>query len=327
MKALFALLCCAPAFGQVVGVNNFIHSVADLDKSVAFYRDTLGLELKTAPGRAAGPGAPMTLNEALSNLTDTHGAKFRAAVLKVPDAGFDLELTEFTDIDRKPGMARNQDPGAATFVVTLRDLDKALAAVRKAGMTMVTVGGKPLSLGGKTRSIFVRDPDGMFIELFQPDPLPATTAPTNSNVIGGRLALTVADTAKTLDFYKNVLGFDPKPGGEFTANPIVSNLVDVPGAQFRMSRVAAPNSSAPGSSVTWELVDYRGVDRKPFALRIPDPGSPAFSLKVKGADALASAVKAAGGSVASTGGPLGTKAGSIFVRDPNGFLIELIQRP
>lgn len=316
VKLCRAALCCLPAFGQVIGVNNFIHSVADLDKTAAFYRDTLGLELKTAPR------TPMVLNEALSNLTDTHGAKFRVAVFKVPDAGFDLELTEFTGIDRKPGIPRNQDPGAATFVLTVRDLDKALAAVKKARVALVTVGGAPLSLGGKTRSIFVRDPDGMFIELFQPDPLPETTAPASSNVIGGRFAMTVNDTAKTLEFYKTVFGFETKPGDAFMANPIVSNLVDLQGAQFRMSRATVPDSS-----VTWEFVDYKGVDRKPFALRVPDPGSPAFSLRVKDADALVTAVKAAGGSVVSTGGPLGTKTGSIFVRDPNGFLIELIQRP
>jgi catechol 2,3-dioxygenase-like lactoylglutathione lyase family enzyme len=147
-----ALFFSHVAIAQLIGVNNFIHSVADLDKTTAFYRDTLGLELKNAPR------APMVLNEALSNLTDTQGAKFRVATFKVPDAEFDLELTEFTGIDRKPGIARNQDLGAATFVLTVRDLDEALAAVKKAGVALVTVGGTPLSLGGKTRSIFVRDP-------------------------------------------------------------------------------------------------------------------------------------------------------------------------
>jgi catechol 2,3-dioxygenase-like lactoylglutathione lyase family enzyme len=303
-------------FGQIVGVNNLIHSVDNLDTTVAFYRDTIGLELKAAPG------APRILNEALSNLTDTHGASFRVATFKVPDAGFDFELTEFTDIERKGAIARNQDPGAATFILTVRDLDRALAAVKKSGVALVTVGGAPLSLGGKTRSIFVRDPDGMFLELFQPDPLPATTAAADGNVIGGRFAMTVKDTAKTLDFYKTVFGFEPKPGADFAGNPVVSNLVDVQGAQFKMSRATIPTSK-----VTWEFVDYKGVDRKPFALRVPDPGSPAFSLRVKDADAMVSAVKAAGGSVVSTGGPPGAKAGSIFVRDPNGFLIELIQRP
>src|SRR3954462_8262452 len=102
--------------GQVVGANNFIHSVMDMNKAVEFYRDVLGLELKTTPGRPVGIPAPSRLNEALSNLTATHAANFRAVAFKVPDAGFDLELTEFTGIERKAGQARNQDPGSATLV-------------------------------------------------------------------------------------------------------------------------------------------------------------------------------------------------------------------
>jgi catechol 2,3-dioxygenase-like lactoylglutathione lyase family enzyme len=212
------------------------------------------------------------------------------------------------------------------LVLTVRNLDAALAAVKKAGAAVVTVGGAPLSLGskktGKARSIFVRDPDGMFIELFQPDRLPATTAPAGSNVIGGRFAMTVKNTEKTLAFYKRALGFDIKPAAKFAGNPAVANLVAAQGAQFRMSR-----ATVPGSRVTWEFVDFRNIDRKPFELRVPDPGSPAFSLRVRDADALVAAVKAAGGILVSTGGELGKNPGSVFVRDPNGFLIELIQRP
>jgi catechol 2,3-dioxygenase-like lactoylglutathione lyase family enzyme len=317
---LVAALFCASGFGQsgrVTGVNNCIHSVANADRSVKFYRDGLGLEMKTAPAPSS-----FLLNEALSNLTDTHGAKFRVVTFKIPDAGFDLELTEFSGIDVKPGQGRNQDPGVATLALTVRDIDNAVRAVKNFGGSIVTVGGAPVTLGGKSRNIFVRDPDGAFLELAQPDPLPATTAPPSANVIAGRFAMTVKDTEQTLAFYRDVFGFNIKPGGPFAANPVISNMVNVPGAEFRMSRADVPRTS-----VTWEFVDYKGVDRKAFQLRVQDPGSPAFSLKVTGADALVAAVKAAGGSLVSTGGPIGDKGGSVFVRDPNGFLIELIQRP
>lgn len=302
---------------KVLGPNNLIHSVANIDKSVSFYHDALGLELKNQ----AVP-MPRFLNDTLSDLTNTHGASFRAVAFKIPDAGFDLELTEFTGIDRNPAQGRNQDPGVASLVLTVRNLDTALAAAVKAGAPKVTTGGSPITLAGGNKSIFIRDPDGMFIELSQPSPLPATTAPAASNVIGGRFATTVKDMDATLKFYKDVFGFDIKPGGPFAANPLVSQLVDVPGAQFRMSR-----ATVPGSTVTWEFVDYQGVDRTPFAPVISDPGAPAFSLRVTEADALAAAVKSAGGQIVSIGPPLGKAAGSIFVRDPNGLFLELIQKP
>ncbi len=320
IRLVVCLLAASAAFaqsGKLLGPNNFIHSVADLDKSVSFYRDALGLELKNA----AAP-VPRYLNDALSDLTNTHGASFRAVAFKIPDAGFDLELTEFTGIDRTPAQGRNQDPGVASLVLTVRDLDAALASAEKAAAPIVTSGGAPITLGSGNKSIFIRDPDGMFIELSQPTPLPATTARAGSNVIGGRFATTVRDTDATLKFYKDVFGFDIKPGAAFASNPPVSQLVDVPGARFRMSRATLPNST-----LTWEFVDYEGVDRQPFNPPIPDPGAPAFSLRVTGADALAAAVKSAGGEIVSVGPPLGKAAGSIFVRDPNGFLLELIQRP
>ena len=50
--AVFAIcLSLQPAYGQadIIGSGNFSHIVTDLDKSIAFYRDVLGLEL---PGGA-----------------------------------------------------------------------------------------------------------------------------------------------------------------------------------------------------------------------------------------------------------------------------------
>src|ERR1700677_2948111 len=102
----------ADAPGPAIGVRAIIHSVGDLDKTVAFYRDGLGL-------KPVGPGgkAPQALDESLSKFTATHGAKFRNASFNIPGAGFDLELTEFTDTPRKQAVPHMQDPGAATLVL------------------------------------------------------------------------------------------------------------------------------------------------------------------------------------------------------------------
>src|SRR5579863_1334825 len=110
----------ADAPGPAVGVRAIIHSVADLDKTVAFYRDGLRMTPVGPDGKpVSAMPAPQALNEDLSKFTDTHGAKFRNASFIIPGASFMLELTEFTGISVKKAVPHMQDPGAATLVLTV----------------------------------------------------------------------------------------------------------------------------------------------------------------------------------------------------------------
>lgn len=312
--------------GPAVGVRAAIHSVANLDKTVAFYRDGLGLPLVGEGGKPATslPKA-QPLNEDLSKFTDTHGAKFRNAIFKVPGAGFTFELTEFTATPRKQVIPHMQDPGAETLVLVVRDVDAALAGIKKNGGSVLSVGGEPMKIGGEnsqSRSVFVRDPDGFMLELAGIKPLPSTSAPANSNVVGGHIGVTIKDTDQTMKFYRDVLGFETKPAKpEFQTNKTITSLIDAPGAHWRISM-----AKVPGSPVDFEFLEFRDVKRKPFDLRVPDIGSPAVSIHVKDVDAAMKAVAAGGGSIVTRGGEpvqLGPAKG-VFVRDPNGLLIELI---
>ena len=312
--------------GAATGVRAIIHSVADLDKTVSFYRDGLGLAMVGPEGKpVTTPPAPSALDAELSKFTDTHGAKFRNASFKIPGAKFDLELTEFTGLARKSVKPHMQDPGAATLVLTVRDVDAALAGVNKNGGSVLSIGGQPMKIGGeksKSRSIFVRDPDGFMLELAAIQPLPPTTAPASSNVVGGRIGVTIENTDQTLKFYHDVLGFETKPAAaEFATDKTIASLIDAEGAHWRIS-----SAKVPGSSVEWELLEFKDVKRTPFRLAVPDIGSPAVSVMVKDVNAALEAVKAGGGSVVTAGGKpvkLGPATG-VFVRDPNGLLIELI---
>jgi catechol 2,3-dioxygenase-like lactoylglutathione lyase family enzyme len=98
-------------------------------------------------------------------------------------------------------------------------------------------------------------------------------------------------------------------------------LIDADGAQWRIS-----TAKIPGSTVEWEFLEFKDVARKPFELRVPDAGSPAVSVHVKDVESAMKAVAAGGGSIVTRGGEpvkLGPAKG-VFVRDPNGLLIELI---
>jgi catechol 2,3-dioxygenase-like lactoylglutathione lyase family enzyme len=326
--AACGVLCAgtADAPGPAIGVRAIIHSVADLDKTVAFYRDGLGL-MPVGPGGKPLTTLPMPkpLDEDLSKFTDTHGASFRNASFHIPGTALDLELTEFTGTPRKQSTPHMQDPGAATLVVTVRDVDAALAGVKKNGGSVLSIGGAPMKIGpetSKSRSVFVRDPDGFMLELAGIQPLPKTDAPANSNVVGGRVGVTIKDTDTTMKFYHDVLGFETKPAPPaYATDATIASLIDAKGAQWRIS-----SAHVPGSTVEFEMLEFKGVTRKPFDLRVSDPGSPAVSIHVKDVDATMKAVAAGGGSIVTRGGEpvkLGPAKG-VFVRDPNGLLIELI---
>ena len=137
-----------------------------------FYRDVLELPVNGAGDVLAQK--PQKLDEDNSKFTGTKGMSFRAATFRIPNAPFGFELTEFTGGPRKPVRPNLQDSGAATLALQVRDIEKVMARVRASGAPIVTIGGAPVNPTGnpnsKLREIVVRDPDGFFVELQQPDP-------------------------------------------------------------------------------------------------------------------------------------------------------------
>jgi catechol 2,3-dioxygenase-like lactoylglutathione lyase family enzyme len=333
LKTVFVAVCFAAVLPAqttpVVALQNLAHATEDLEKTAVFYRDVLGLPINARAG-APDPvkATPTALNEEMSRFTATKGAKFRAATFRIPNANFGFELTEFTGLPRKSVRPNLQDIGAATLVLQVRDMDKMFAKVKSAGATVVTAGGVPLNPTGnassKFREVVIRDPDGFFVELQQPDPLPASAATTQGDIIGGSVQLSIDDSTKTVAFLRDAIGFNARPTGAMATNAIVANLINLPGAQWRIT-----HGSIPGTTLDFGLIEYSGVTRTKFSLGAEDPGSPAFTMVVRDIDAAVDQWTKAGGSVVTTGGKAikqANGAGNVFVRDVNGFMWELIQR-
>ena len=260
----------APAVGPAVGVRAIIHSVADLDKTVKFYRDGLGMEPLGAGGKPLSSlPSPNPLNEDLSKFTNTHGAKFRNAIFVIPGTKLQLELTEFSGIPLKHTMPHMQDPGATTLILMTRDLDATLAKVKENGGTVLSLGGHPMKVGGensKSRSVFVRDPDGFLLELAHIEP-PLPTATGSGNITGARIGLTIENTDQSMKFYHDVLGFETKPGASFSTDKSIASLIDARGAEWRIN-----SAQVPGSPVEWEMIEFKDIARKPFKLNVPGRG-------------------------------------------------------
>jgi catechol 2,3-dioxygenase-like lactoylglutathione lyase family enzyme len=318
------------AFSQrtpVAQLQALAHATESLDKTVPFYRDVLELPVDGAGNVLAQK--PQKLDEDMSKFTGTKGMSFRAATFRIPNAGFGFELTEFTGGSRKPVHPNIQDIGAATLVLQVRDIDKVLAKVKASDAAIVTIGGAPVNPTGnpnsKLREIVVRDPDGFFVELQQPEPSSASALNTTSDILGASVQFSIEDSAKTIAFLRDAVGFATLPTAALATNPVVANLIGLPGAQWRIT-----HGGFPGTTLDFGLIEYSGVPRVKVAGGAEDPGSPAFTVVVRDIYAAVNQWTRAGGTVATTGGKAIVRAngaGNVFVRDVNGLLWELTQHP
>jgi catechol 2,3-dioxygenase-like lactoylglutathione lyase family enzyme len=160
-----------PGTGDVRAVR-VRHTVENVDRAVALYRDALGLQESRAAPAAYSSSPPIA--DSFGVPQDT---QWRLAQLTVPTSGIPLELIEFKGAHRPPAPDL-ADPGATRIQLRVSDIDAAAAALVKAGGKFISTGGKPLDLpaGNSTIKVgVVRDPDGYFIVLINAPPAPAAT--------------------------------------------------------------------------------------------------------------------------------------------------------
>ncbi len=300
----------APA-GEIVGVGNFGHIVADLDRSLGFYRDVLGLEVV-----AAQPFAP---NDAVAKFGHTEGGQSRVAVLRVPGSALGVELIEYRGIERVAQHPRFYDPGAGNLPLRVRNLDALFAKIAAyPGVKVLTAGGKPVTLktpNGEAHAVFVQDPDGFVVEL--------ADAAQGSAVGGGTFEATVADSERSVAFFRDLLGFDMKLGTAFNANAQMASTAGAAGASFKQS-----SATIPGTNVKFTLIEFKDIDRKRLSGRTQDPGTTVLQLRVRNVAALTKRLREAGVPIVSTGGePVQVAPGLkiAIARDPDDMLLELVE--
>lgn len=308
----------APA-GDIVGVGNFAHIVEDLETSLAFYRDVLGLEVTVTTEFSA--------SSAIQAMGNTPNAESRIAVLPVPGLELGIELIEYRGIERRAQHPHFVDPGAANMAFRVRDLDALFPAIERfPGVNILTAGGRPVTIetpNGSLHAVFLQDPDGFVLELLDSPDVPAD-APTGPIVAGAAFEPAVADSEESVRFYNDLLGFDFELGAAFNSNQQMAATAGAPGASFRQS-----GATIPGTSVPMTLIEFKDIDRDTHSARTQDPGTTVLQLIVRDVAALTARLRAAGVPIVSVGGkPVQVAPGLdiSIVRDPNGMLLELAQR-
>jgi glyoxylase I family protein len=213
--------------------------------------------------------------------------------------------------------------------ILVRDLEPVVAAVRKLGAPILTTSRAPVAVStpiGNVKAIMFRDPDGYIVEAVQaqaPAAAPAVPAAATGNVVGAIMGLTVEDMDTAMKFWHGLLGFELAGDRTFSTDPAILDLMGVPkGGSFR-----AVFGVVPGSKARIAMIEFKGVPRKPFSLRVPDPGASGMAIRVAAIGDLLARMKASGVRVISRNGELvnwSPTLRNVFVKDPGGLNIELV---
>jgi catechol 2,3-dioxygenase-like lactoylglutathione lyase family enzyme len=151
---------------QVGPVYHTGFTVSDLDRSLAFYRDVLGLRLVK---RQTGT-APY-----LATVTGFEGVRLEVAHLQPAAGGSMLELLQYVSHPAPPTDRATNRPGNGHLCFKVDDLRGACAELRRQGVTLVS---EPTEITSGAHAggwaVYLRDPDGFTVELYQgPSAIPA----------------------------------------------------------------------------------------------------------------------------------------------------------
>jgi glyoxylase I family protein len=135
-------------------------TVSDLDRSLRFWRDAVGAREVMAQEQDGGY---------FEAVVREPGARVRMAHLELDPGGPRIELFEFASPAGGRHEARPADVGFAHVCLLTETLDELLERLERAGGRRF---GDPVTVdrgaNAGARAVYVRDPDGHVVELFEP---------------------------------------------------------------------------------------------------------------------------------------------------------------
>jgi glyoxylase I family protein len=151
---------------KVSGIDHVGITTANVDRALGFYRDLLGMRViddvvLTSPDLAA--------------LLDVDTVEIRIADLDTGD-GRILELLQYIQPEGRHVDYESRDPATAHVAFAIDDLEAVKEKISNAGGTVIS--RRPLTIddpGGHFEGatvLYIRDPDGMILELVQRPSIP-----------------------------------------------------------------------------------------------------------------------------------------------------------
>lgn len=130
--------------------------VTNMEKSLKFYRDLLGLKIERSMDESGSY---------LDNMLNLENVKVKTVKMSAPDGFTLIELLEFNYPEGSVNKRRINDLGASHIAFTVSDLDKMYETLQSSG---VKFNAQPqLSPDGYAKVTFCLDPDDTPIELVE----------------------------------------------------------------------------------------------------------------------------------------------------------------
>ena len=142
---------------MITSVNHTSFTVSDLDRSIAFYRDLLGMELMSLAGRDPA---------FVEKVTGIPGANLKVAYLQAP--GHRLELIQYFSPPGKKLELQTNNVGCAHLAFNVDDLPGMYAHLKAKGVHFKSA---PLEVSAGPNKgalvVYFTDPDGITLEFLQ----------------------------------------------------------------------------------------------------------------------------------------------------------------
>ena len=136
------------------------YTIDSAESTAKFYNGMLGLEL-------TGPSAFSKDPATLKLVGAPEGTEFRKLTGVLPGPPANVEFTEFRGVPRTKFHLRVRDPGAPAMAIQVINLNGMVAEMKAAGVNVISANGQIVDFGGGTHTIFVEDPNGMNLEVFE----------------------------------------------------------------------------------------------------------------------------------------------------------------
>ncbi len=301
-------------------------TVADLDRSVAFFHDVLGFE-KSSEREVAG--------DAIEHLEGVFGARVRRATLKLGTES--IELSEYVAPRGRPiaGDSRSNDRWFQHIAIVVSDMDAAYAKLREHRVEHASSGPQTLPdwnpNAGGIRAFYFKDPDQHVLEViwFPPGKGDPRWQSKDGPLFRGidHTAIVVESTQRSLEFYRDRLGLRVAGASENYGTE-QEHLNNVFGARLAITGLRA--TSGPGI----ELLEYLAPrDGRPYPPDARANDLVHWETRLLAADLERTAQqlrRAPGASFVSPGvvpfddAALGFHHG-LAITDPDGHVLQLIQ--